>query len=123
MPDELDVQPPPSPESAGAPAAGGDPLFDARYRWVLLFALRSLRDEPDIDLDLDDPEQLGLAYELLSKTVQEHVRERRLSARLDPMRVSAIADSRVVTQTLREILRWERPRDAAAAGEGRPDWK
>jgi hypothetical protein len=107
MPDDLEI---PASESPIA-ADGTVPLFDARYRWVLLFALRWLREEPDLGLDLDAPEQLGLAYALLSKMVQEHVRERRLGGKLDPMRVSAIAESRSVRQTVEDILRREHPAD------------
>jgi hypothetical protein len=107
MPDDLEI---PASESPVA-ADGTVPLFDARYRWVLLFALRWLREEPDLGLDLDAPEQLGLAYALLSKMVQEHVRERRLGGKLDPMRVSAIAESRSVRQTVEDILRREHPAD------------
>src|SRR5688572_10698698 len=107
MPDDLEI-----PASEGPVAADGTvPLFDARYRWVLLFALRWLREEPDLGLDLDAPEQLGLAYALLSKMVQGHVRERGLGGKVDPMRVSAIAESRSVRQTVEDILRREHPAD------------
>lgn len=120
MPDETQApvaesMPPPDAGAAPPPDAGALPLFDARYRWVLLFALRWLRDEKDVHIDLDDVDQLRIAYELLSRLVQEHVRQRGLAAKLDPSRVSAIAESRSVRATLLEILRRERP---AASGAG-----
>lgn len=127
MPDDLAMQ---GAEAAtqgaeSAPAAEGEhlSLFDARYRWVLLASLRWLREEADVDLDLDDPDQLGLAYDLVSKVVQEHVRERRLAAKLDPMRVSAVAESRSVRETVRDILRREHPNSRRERDASRPDWK
>lgn len=113
----------PGPE--GAPAAPGAeiPLFDARYRWVLLFALRWLRDEPEVGLDLDDPDQLGLAYDILREMVQQHVKERGLASKLDPSRVSAIAESRSVRETVREILRREPAVGMKQTDMSRSDWK
>jgi hypothetical protein len=127
MPSDMDIGPSggdvPSADIAPAPDPSEVPLFDAHYRWVLLFALRWLRDEPDIGLDLDDRDQLDIAYELLSKTVQEHVRQRRLGAKLDPSRVSAIAESKSVRDTVQGILRKEHPASLKDVRVNRPDWK
>lgn len=127
MPDEVEssAETPvePAPVSAPPPPLDDLPFFDARYRWVLLFALRWLREEIDLALDLDEPEDLRMAYELLSETVQEHVRERGLEAKLDPMRVSVIAESRSVRTTVGEILRREHSKGAERTEKGRSDWK
>jgi hypothetical protein len=115
-------------EHAAAEPAAADPtedipFFDARYRWVLLFALRWLRDANDLELDLDDPPQLRMAYELLSELVQEHVRERGLAGKLDPMRVSVIAESRSVRATVEDILRREHPASMKQVDMSRAGWK
>jgi hypothetical protein len=98
-------------EIPAAPPPDGDvPLFDARYRWVLLFALRWLREVPEVDLD--EPEQLDAAYHFASTFVQAYLRERRLGAKLDPMRVSAVAGSRVARAVVLDLLLdWRRCRD------------
>jgi hypothetical protein len=96
--------------TTAAPAEGDLSLFDARYRWVLLFALRWLREVPEVDLD--EPAQLDAAYHFASTFVRAYVRERRLSAKLDPMRVSAVAGSKVTRATVLDLLLdWLRARD------------
>lgn len=130
MPDDAEIQGAESLPAAEAQASEqapgrtpeGLPLFDPRYRWVLLFALRWLRDTPDVGVDLDDPDQLGLAYEILSEMVQEHVRERGLGSKPDPTHVSVIAESRSVRATVEDILRRERG-DQRSASVARSDWK
>ncbi len=77
-------------------------LFDERYRWVLLHALRWLRDVPAVDLD--DPEQLDAAYGFLSAFVQQAVQKRALVVRLDAMKVAAIAESSSARSTVEDIL-------------------
>lgn len=98
--DDLATAPPSEAEAA---------LFDARYRWVLLFALQWLREVPEVDLD--EPEQLDAAYHFASTFVQAYCRERRLDAKLDPMRVSAVAGSKVTRATVLDLLLdWTRSR-------------
>lgn len=88
--------------AAAVAQPAGLPLFDERYRWVLLHALRWLRDVPGVDLD--DPEQMEAAYGFLSAFVQEYVSGRGLVARLDPMRVAAVAESAAARSTVENIL-------------------
>lgn len=109
----------PESRAEAAPQSERLPLFDARYRWVLLPALRWLRDETNVALDLDEQDQLQVAYDLLSRVVQEHVRERGLAETLDASRVAAIAESRVVRATVLEILRREHP---DTRGDGTKGW-
>lgn len=84
------------------PSEANAALFDARYRWVILFALQWLREVPEVDLD--DPDQLDAAYHFASTFVQAYCRERRLGAKLDPMRVSAVAGSKVARATVLDLL-------------------
>ncbi len=85
------------------------PLFDPKYRWVLLFAMRKLRDAQDIDLD--DLEQFDAAYGFLSTFVREVIRARRLTARLDPMRVAAISQSNTARMAVIDLLNlWQNVR-------------
>lgn len=78
------------------------PLFDERYRWVLLRALRWLRDVPEVNLD--EAEQLDAAYGFLSSFVQEYVRERGLANKLDAMKVAVVAESNPARATVEKIL-------------------
>ncbi len=104
------------PDDVTLTAEGDLSLFDARYRWVLLFALRGLRDVEQIDLD--DPEQLDAAYRFTSTFVQAYVRERRLATKLDAMRVSAIAASQSTRAVVLDMLMdWSRLRATV------PDWR
>jgi hypothetical protein len=93
------ILPPPPAPAAGSAAI---PLFDEQYRWALLSALRWLRRVPEVDLD--DPAQLDAAYGFLSAFVQESVRKRGLLAKLDSMRVEAVAESSAARSTVESIL-------------------
>lgn len=100
------------------PAARTDdaPLFHERFRWVLLQGLRSLRDEPSVDLD--EPEQLEAAYGFASHFVLRTVRERGLASKLDPEAVATIVESDAARSTVREILiSW------ASVTTSRPPWQ
>lgn len=89
-------------EAAADPGGATVPLFEERYRWVLLLGLRWLRDEPGVDLD--DPEQLDAAYGFLSDFVQRTIGKRGLAGKLDPEAVATIAESDAARSTVREIL-------------------
>lgn len=95
-----DTMPPPD-----APTPDELPLFDERYRWVLLQSLRWLREVPEVNLD--EAEQLDAAYGFLSGFVQEYVRKRGLVAKLDSMKVAVVAESNPARSTVEKILlRW-----------------
>lgn len=89
-------------EPAAPEPSSSVPLFDERYRWVLLQGLRWLRDEPGVDLD--EPEQFDAAYGFLSDFVQRTVQKRGLASKLDPEAVATIAESDAARSTVREIL-------------------
>ncbi|MEZ4302695.1 MAG: hypothetical protein R3B70_47660 [Polyangiaceae bacterium] len=98
-----------SPERASAAPGESHRLFDARYRWVLLHALKWLRSVPDIDLDLDEPAQLQTAYDCMRAFVLRYVLEHDLCDDLDPMSVAAIAESAPARATVESLLRSEHP--------------
>jgi len=88
--------------TAAVASPGELPLFDERYRWVLLHSLRWLREVPTVNLD--EAEQLEAAYGFLSGFVQEYVRRRGLTAKLDPMKVAVVAESIPARTTVEKIL-------------------
>ena len=77
-------------------------LFDERYRWVLLQALRWLRSVPEVDLD--EAEQFDAAYGFLSGFVQDFARRRGLADKLDPVKVAIVAESGPARSTVETIL-------------------
>lgn len=118
MGEEADTTEPAAPQAAAqsgnqaaastAHAAGAIaqiPLFDVRYRWVLHFALKWLREVPDIEIDLDNTAHLKTAYNCLSAFVQQYAVERGIADKLEPMRVAAIAESAPARATVEDILR------------------
>jgi hypothetical protein len=89
-------------EAENGGTAGELPLFDERYRWVLLQSLRWLRQIPEIDLD--EAEQLDAAYGFLSGFVQDAARRRGIAGKLDAVKVAIVAESDSARATVEKIL-------------------